>query len=83
MCIRDSNKELKQVAEEQKKLNEEEKKGSSKDIVKRRTELVSKERELKLAKQELSRILVNEEKIIQSSKGDVYKRQAPRRGSCS
>lgn len=65
------NKELKAVAASQKDLEEKEKKGliTSSETGKQRLELVSHERELKQSKQELNRILVNEEKTIQSSEG--------------
>lgn len=65
------NKELKAVAASQKDLEEKEKKGviTSSEAGKQRLELVSHERELKQSKQELNRILVNEEKTIQSSEG--------------
>lgn len=65
------NKELKAVVASQKDLEEKEKKGliTSSEAGKQRLELVSHERELKQSKQELNRILVNEEKTIQSSEG--------------
>ena len=65
------NKELKAVAASQKDLEEKEKKGliTSNEAGKQRLELVSHERDLKQSKQELNRILVNEEKTIQSSEG--------------
>lgn len=65
------NKELKAVAASQKDLEEKEKKGliTSSEAGKQRLELVSHERELKQSKQELNRILANEEKTIQSSEG--------------
>ena len=52
-------------------MEEKEKKGliTSSEAGKQRLELVSHERELKQSKQELNRILVNEEKTIQSSEG--------------
>lgn len=52
-------------------MEEKEKKGliTSSETGKQRLELVSHERELKQSKQELNRILVNEEKTIQSSEG--------------
>lgn len=52
-------------------MEEKEKKGliTSSEADKQRLELVSHERELKQSKQELNRILVNEEKTIQSSEG--------------
>ena len=69
------NSELKDNASAQKKLNDAEKDGSisAKDLIAKRASLLAEEQRLKTAKQDLNKIINNEEKMNQAAEGSYKK----------